>query len=113
MPKYRQWLDHTCQPHLKTGNWVAAHQDQECKVCSSIDRANDDQEELNFDAVAGVLSGEFAAKSSPESGNRRTLPDEDEDYGKREGDNKDATVHENTPELDNREDSILEQDASS
>ena len=59
-----------------------------------------------------MLSREFAGKGGPEGGNRRTLPYEDEDYGKREGDNKDATVHEDAPVLDNRENSILEQNAT-
>lgn len=91
---------------------VATHQDKERKVCSSIDGADDHQKEFNFDTAAGVLSGKFTGKSGPEGGNRRTLPNEDEDYGKREGDNKDATVHEDAPELGNRENSILEQNAT-
>lgn len=62
--------------------------------------------------MAGVLSREVSGKCGPEGRNWRTLPDEDDDYGKGEGYNEDTAVHEDAPELDDRENPILEQDAT-
>lgn len=45
---------------------ITTHQDQERKICSSVDGANDHQEQLDFDAAAGVRSREVASKGGPE-----------------------------------------------
>lgn len=58
-----------------------------------------------------MVPREVAGKGSPEGRNWRALPDEDKDDGKCEGYDEDAAVHKNTPELDYREDSVLEEDA--
>ena len=90
----------------------ATHQDQEGKICSSVDRADDDQESLEFDAVAGVLRGEQTSKGVPEGGDWCALPDEDKDDGNCKPYDEDAAVHQDAPELDDREDSVLKQDAT-
>ena len=49
-----------------------------------------------------MLPRELTGKSGPE----------DKDDGEGEGHNENTAVHEDAPELDDREDSILEQDAT-
>ncbi len=59
-----------------------------------------------------MLPRELTGKSGPEGRDWRTLPDEDKDDGEGEGYNENSAVHEDAPELDDREDSILEQEAT-
>lgn len=91
---------------------IIAHQNQERKICSSVDGANDEPEQLNFDAAIGVVSAEIASKDGPEGRNWHTLPGEDNDDGTCKRYNENAAVHEDAPGLDYREDSIPERNAT-
>ena len=59
-----------------------------------------------------MLSSKITGKSGPEGRDWRALPDEDKDDGESEGYDENAAVHEDAPKLDDREDSILEQDTT-
>lgn len=88
------------------------HQSQKNKVCSRIDRSGYEKVQFHVDAPSTQFGSECTSQRVPEVVNWYALEDGDEDAGDGKADDKVVAPEEDTSELDNGEDAVLEKDAA-